>query len=93
MANSKFPLNGRYATLGDLVHEYALASPWPTNLTGEDEDTYGWDINSQQPYISLVYTYLGNDEYDAKSPYELVWFGNVYSDTIYDPASKMHKLI
>jgi len=37
MANTKFPLNGRVATLGDLVHEYGLASSWPVNKTGIGE--------------------------------------------------------
>ena len=89
MANSKFPLNGRYTTLGDLVHEYALSSIWPVN----PDSSYGWDINDKQPFIKMVYTYLGNDEYEAKWPYELVWFGNVYSNDVYEPSTRMRKLL
>jgi len=89
MANSKFPLNGRYTTLGDLVHEYALSSIWPVN----PDSSYGWDINDKQPFVKMVYTYLGNDEYEAKWPYELVWFGNIYSNDVYEPSTRMRKLL
>jgi len=31
--NTKYPLNGRLATLADLVHEYGPNSGWPSNKT------------------------------------------------------------
>jgi hypothetical protein len=34
--NTKFPLNGRYTMLGDLVHEYASISTWPKNIVPDD---------------------------------------------------------
>ena len=35
--NTKFPLNGRYTMLGDLVHEYASISTWPKNIVPDDD--------------------------------------------------------
>ena len=29
--NTKYPINGRVATLNDLVHEYGASSIWPKN--------------------------------------------------------------
>ena len=101
MANSKYPLNGRYATLGDLVHEYALVSAWPTNKTndatpGSNEFTEGWIIDetrTNQPFTQLIFNDIGDNEYEAELPYALVWFGNVYAQDIYDPGTKMRKLV
>lgn len=101
MANSKYPLNGRYATLGDLVHEYALGSAWPTNKTndatpGSNEFTEGWIIDetrTNQPFTQLIFNDIGDNEYEAELPYALVWFGNVYAQDIYDPGTKMRKLV
>lgn len=36
---------------------------------------------------------MGDDEYEAIQPYELVWFGDIYEQNTYDPATKMRKLI
>lgn len=101
MANSKYPLNGRYATLGDLVHEYALGSAWPTNKTsdadpGTNEFTEGWvidDTRMNQPFTQMIFNDIGDNEYEAELPYALVWFGNVYAQDIYDPGTKMRKLV
>ena len=35
--NTKFPLNGRYTMLGDLVHEYGSISTWPKNMVPDDD--------------------------------------------------------
>lgn len=101
MANSKYPLNGRYATLGDLVHEYALGSAWPTNKTSDaspdtNEFTEGWvidDTRTNQPFTQMIFNDIGDNEYEAELPYALVWFGNVYAQDIYDPGTKMRKLV
>ena len=94
MANTKFPLNGRVATLGDLVHEYGLASSWPVNKTGIGE-FQGWSTltGSPQPFRQLVFQDLGNDEYEAITPYEIVWFNNIYAQDKFDPLTKMRKII
>ena len=50
--NTKFPINGRYTTLGDLIHEYAKYSSYPdasknTTYTGTStepfNDIYLWN--------------------------------------------------
>jgi hypothetical protein len=36
---------------------------------------------------------MGNDEYEAIYPYELVWFNDIYDQNTYDPITNMIKLI
>lgn len=94
MANTKYPLNGRPATLGDLVHEFALASSWPSKIAEQNEyDGWSTNLDSMQPFQSLIFQNLGDYEYEAISPYELVWFGDIYDQDTYDPITKMRKLI
>ena len=31
--NTKYPLNGRYTSLGDIVQEYGKYSQWPSEIS------------------------------------------------------------
>lgn len=94
MANTKYPLNGRYTTLGDLIHEYAISSVWPTNIDSIGSE--GWEVQlatPNQPFTKLIFTEVGQDEFEADYPYDVVWFENVYAQDIYDPDTKRRKII
>lgn len=55
--NTKYPLNGRYTSLGDIVQEYAKYSSWPTSIQPispiipDDEETDDEDIPQQDSNI------------------------------------------
>jgi len=92
--NTKYPLNGRYTTLGDLVHEYGKYSQWPDDILNKEEESqklykFFWDgIN--QPFNELIFP---NNSERAVKPYELVWFDNIYSKTDKNPDGKQFKII
>ena len=55
--NTKFPINGRYTTLGDLIHEYGKYSNYPdTGYTTDSgavfQNTNLWDTaNYPMPFV------------------------------------------
>ena len=115
--NTKYPLNGRYTSLGDIVQEYGKYSQWPssffsnTNISieaenedpdesevPEDESQEGKQLKPEKaffwqgnntPFIDLIYGELDK----ASTPYELVWFDDVYSRTKKDLNSRMYKIL
>lgn len=90
--NTKYPINGRVATLNDLVHEYGASSIWPKNSTYTLFDT---SKIMSQPFQNLVFkdTLDANNKFVGKRPYEIVYFDNVYSNTERDPTGKHMKII
>ena len=46
--NTKYPLNGRYTSLGDLVQEYGKYSPWPTNIQSTINQNAEDENNNEQ---------------------------------------------
>ena len=50
--NTKYPINGRVATLNDLVHEYGASSSWPKSTEYKFFDT---SKIVSQPFQNLVF--------------------------------------
>ena len=90
--NTKYPINGRVATLNDLVHEYGASSIWPKNSTYTLFDT---SKIISQPFQNLVFkdTLDANNKFVGKRPYEIVYFDNVYSTTERDTTGKQMKIV
>ena len=90
--NTKYPINGRVATLNDLVHEYGAYSIWPKNSKYTLFDT---SKIMPQPFQNLVFkdTLDANNKFVGKRPYEIVYFDNVYSTTERDTTGKHMKII
>lgn len=89
--NTKYPINGRVATLNDIVHEYGASSIWPKNSKYTLFDT---SIMSQ-PFQNLVFKDMldANNKFVGERPYEIVYFDNVYSTTERDTTGKQMKII
>ena len=90
--NTKYPINGRVATLNDLVHEYGAYSIWPKNSKYKLFDT---SKIMPQPFQNLVFkdTLDANNKFVGKRPYEIVYFDNVYSTTERDTTGKQMKIV
>lgn len=90
--NTKYPINGRVATLNDLVHEYGAYSVWP-----QTSDYTFFDTTKlvSQPFQNLVFKDAldANNKFVGERPYEIVYFDNVYSNTERDPTGKHMKII
>lgn len=92
--NTKYPINGRVATLNDIVHEYGASSSWP-----KDNKKYDLIDNPEtivsQPFQNLVFKDAldANNKFVGKRPYEIVYFDNVYSNTERDSTGKHMKII
>ena len=91
--NTKYPINGRVATLNDLVHEYGASSIWPKNTVYPFIDTSKNIVS--QPFQNLVFkdTLDANNKFIGERPYEIVYFDNVYSTTERDNTGKQMKII
>ena len=85
--NTKYPINGRYTTLGDIIHEYGRYSALP-----EDKLEY-WDHKITAPFVHFIYNDFPTDSQNAIRPYDIVWFDNVYSETEKENTGKRMKLI
>ncbi len=90
--NTKYPLNGRLATLADLVHEYGPNSGWPSNKT---YDLLTLNADDTQPFQTLIFksTLDSNNKFQAEIPYEIVYFDDVYSKNQKDNNGKNMRLI
>lgn len=92
--NTKYPINGRVATLNDIVHEYGASSSWP-----KDNKKYDLIDNPEtivsQPFQNLVFKDAldANNKFVGERPYEIVYFDNVYSNTERDSTGKHMKII
>ena len=90
--NTKYPINGRVATLNDIVHEYGASSSWP-----QTSDYTFFDTKKlvSQPFQNLVFkdTLDANNKFVGERPYEIVYFDNVYSTTERDTTGKHMKII
>lgn len=92
--NTKYPINGRVATLNDIVHEYGASSSWP-----KDNKKYDLIDNPEtivsQPFQNLVFKDAldANNKFVGERPYEIVYFDNVYSNTERDTTGKHMKII
>lgn len=99
--NTKYPINGRVATLNDIIHEYGASSTWPENSSynffkddnKETDDNKGKIIS--QPFQNLVFKDAldANNKFVGERPYEIVYFDNVYSTTERDITGKHMKII
>ena len=76
--NTKYPINGRYTTLADIIHEYGRYSDWPSFINDDNSSTFYWGKNSKQPFIDLIFNSGESD--NGIIPYEIVWFDDVYSN-------------
>lgn len=85
--NTKYPINGRYTTLGDIIHEYGRYSALP-----EGKLEY-WDHKITAPFVHFIYNDFPTDSQNAIRPYDIVWFDNVYSETEKENTGKRMKLI
>lgn len=90
--NTKYPINGRVATLNDLVHEYGASSSWPKSTEYNFFDT---SKIVSQPFQNLVFKDAldTNNKFVGERPYEIVYFDNVYSNTERDTTGKHMKII
>lgn len=90
--NTKYPINGRVATLNDLVHEYGASSSWPKSTEYKFFDT---SKIVSQPFQNLVFKDAldANNKFVGERPYEIVYFDNVYSNTERDSTGKHMKII
>ena len=90
--NTKYPINGRVATLNDIVHEYGASSSWP-----QTSDYTFFDTKKlvSQPFQNLVFKDAldANNKFVGERPYEIVYFDNVYSNTERDATGKHMKII
>lgn len=91
--NTKYPINGRVATLNDLVHEYGASSSWPKTTVYPFIDTPEKIVS--QPFQNLVFKDAldANNKFVGERPYEIVYFDNVYSNTERDTTGKHMKII
>lgn len=91
--NTKYPINGRVATLNDIVHEYGASSTWPKTTVYKFFDTPEKIVS--QPFQSLVFKDAldANNKFVGERPYEIVYFDNVYSNTERDTTGKQMKII
>ena len=85
--NTKYPINGRYTTLGDIIQEYGRYSALP-----EGKLEY-WDHKITAPFVHFIYNDFPTDSQNAIRPYDIVWFDNVYSETEKENTGKRMKLI
>lgn len=85
--NTKYPINGRYTTLGDIIHEYGRYSALP-----EGKLEY-WDHKITAPFVHFIYNDFPTDSQNAIRPYDIVWFDDVYSETEKENTGKRMKLI
>lgn len=92
--NTKYPINGRVATLNDIVHEYGASSSWPKSNKAYDLIDNSESIVSQ-PFQNLVFKDVldANNKFVGERPYEIVYFDNVYSTTERDTTGKHMKII
>lgn len=92
--NTKYPINGRVATLNDIVHEYGASSSWPKGNKAYDLIDNPESIVSQ-PFQNLVFKDAldANNKFVGERPYEIVYFDNVYSTTERDKSGKHMKII
>lgn len=92
--NTKYPINGRVATLNDIVHEYGASSSWPKGNKAYDLIDNSESIVSQ-PFQNLVFKDAldANNKFVGERPYEIVYFDNVYSATERDTTGKHMKII
>ena len=90
--NTKYPINGRVATLNDIVHEYGASSSWPQTSKYTLFDT---SKLVSQPFQNLVFKDAldANNKFVGERPYEIVYFDNVYSNTERDTTGKHMKII
>ena len=90
--NTKYPINGRVATLNDLIHEYGASSIWPKNSKYK---LFNTSTIMSQPFQNLVFkdTLDANNKFVGERPYEIVYFDNVYSTTERDATGKQMKII
>lgn len=90
--NTKYPINGRVATLNDIVHEYGASSSWPQTSKYTLFDT---SKLVSQPFQNLVFKDAldANNKFVGERPYEIVYFDNVYSNTERDTTGKQMKII
>lgn len=90
--NTKYPINGRVATLNDIVHEYGASSSWPQT---SDYKLFDTSNIVSQPFQNLVFKDAldANNKFVGERPYEIVYFDNVYSNTERDPTGKHMKII
>lgn len=90
--NTKYPINGRVATLNDIVHEYGASSSWPQT---SDYNLFDTSNIVSQPFQNLVFKDAldANNKFVGERPYEIVYFDNVYSNTERDPTGKHMKII
>lgn len=91
--NTKYPINGRVATLNDIVHEYGASSSWPKTTVYPFIDTPEKIVS--QPFQNLVFKDAldANNKFVGERPYEIVYFDNVYSNTERDTTGKHMKII
>lgn len=88
--STKYPLNGRTATIYDLITEFSETSDWPSGLS-TDASREGFSPTDEQPFKSLI---LNNLQEKDPNSYEVVWFNdNIYSDTLYDYINKQYKIV
>ena len=85
--NTKYPINGRYTTLGDIIHEYGRYSALP------DDKLEYWNHKITAPFVHFIYNDFPTDSQNAIRPYDIVWFDNVYSETEKENTGKRMKLI
>ena len=90
--NTKYPINGRVATLNDIVHEYGASSSWPQT---SDYKLFDTSNIVSQPFQNLVFKDAldANNKFVGERPYEIVYFDNVYSTTERDATGKHMKII
>lgn len=85
--NTKYPINGRYTTLGDIIQEYGRYSALP-----DDKLDY-WNHKITAPFVHFIYNDFPTDSQNAIRPYDIVWFDDVYSETEKENTGKRMKLI
>ena len=85
--NTKYPINGRYTTLGDIIQEYGRYSALP-----DDKLDY-WNHKITAPFVHFIYNDFHTDSQNAIRPYDIVWFDDVYSETEKENTGKRMKLI
>lgn len=96
--NTKFPINGRYTTLGDLIHEYGKYSNYPdTGYTTDSgaifQNTNLWDTaNYPMPFVQLIYAGDPTNNQNGLYPYNVVWFDTVYGNQV-DSTTKRMKIV
>lgn len=90
----KYPINGKYATLGDIIHNFAKYATYQPTENDEESTLFVGPNNLFHQFVCDETRDINSvNNIIIKKPYEIVWFDNIYSTTEYDATENHMKII